>query len=219
MKTVTAYARDIWEVQKNLTDRGFKIAAELLGDMPRAQAEAIIGAAFTLQHHRDTWRGGSQETSLWQKIRVIELGMTVEELARAVGEFHAKDVAAQEKAWRQKCEEWAKAQMQPHEYDVYKLSSGGWDIEQRFARQCPRPRPQVIKKDDVAWVENQRPHRENFNPVLIEIFERYFQSVTGYALRWEQLHSRLESRDPRAKLTPESQKKKNQPKNERSRAA
>jgi hypothetical protein len=209
MKAISAYARDVWEARKYLIDHGFKIASDLLGDMSKPQAEAIGGAFFSIYEHRINWRGDKGEMSLWQKIRAIELNMTIEEFTQAVAQFHGKDRCEQDKAWYQKLDEWVKSQLKPEHYELYRHGSGGWDFEARFQRQCPRPRPQTIKADNIAWIENQRPHREGYNPVLIEIFERYFEQATGYRLTWEQLHSKLENRDPRAKLTPEAEKKRN----------
>lgn len=203
METLCAYSQDLHEVKVNLLDRGFRKTAEILDNLPKAHAEALVGAAFSIQRYRDTTRGIKKSMTLWQKIRA-EMNMDLAEFVKAVNEFHSRDVSAQSKAWSEKTDAFARETLRPDHYAQWKQGSSFIAaIDKKF----PKPSLRQITVEGVRLIESDRPYREARRPESIETYERFFEHVTGFKLSWEELLSELTSRDPRAKKVPESEKK------------
>lgn len=204
MAAISAYARDVWQVKSELLRRGFKQAVDYLNSMPQAQAEAVIGAAMTLQYDRMVSRG-KRDMSLCEKIRV-EQGWDYAELAKAIQEFHDKDLNEQQKEMRQQKDQWAKDHLTPDDYDLWKRGCCPIDeIEQRFRT----PERLTFTENNMLWLERDRPHRHERNPQEIAVIERFFASLTGFAIGFEELMSDVGIRDPRARRVPEIEKKRN----------
>lgn len=207
METLTAYSRDLLEVKAFLLDHGFKKAVEVLDTQQQAIAEQIIGAAFSVQRSRDVTRGAKRELILFRKIRT-EMNLSAEEFAREVAKFHSQDLSAQTKAWRERQNAFAKAQMRPSDFRLWQQGSMNCDLMTNFEKENPQPAHQKINLELIMSIERDRPHRETRKPALVEVFERFFEAKTGFCLSWEQLLAEVGPRDPRAAQAAYLEKKK-----------
>ncbi|AFM27816.1 hypothetical protein [Desulfomonile tiedjei] len=204
--SIQAYSTDIYEVRYHLLDRGFRQCVELMDAMPAPQLQALIGAAFTVQHSRDINRGRNYRgICLLQKIRQ-EQGWSVEDFRSALSQFAKTDLSEQRKAWRESQDSFAKAVLSPNDYKIWKQSVSSFAVMQKWLKANPEPLHVPITLELVMSIEANRPRREKYKGYVVELYERFFARLTNYDLTWEALLAPLGSRDPRAHLTPISEK-------------
>jgi hypothetical protein len=206
LKSIQCYARDRWEVQSLLLDKGFREAATIMDTLPAPQIEAILGAAMSVQSQREHNKGrGYKPLCLLQRIRQ-EKGWSLEDFRSALSQFAKTDLSRQRTEWRSAQDNHAKAVLSPNDYKIWSQSVSSFGVMNQWLRHNPEPSHIAITLELVKSIETNRPAREKHKGYVVKLYERFFAHLTGFDLSWEALLSPLGSRDPRSHLTPISEK-------------
>lgn len=206
LKSIQCYARDRWEVQSMLLDKGFREAATIMDTLPAAQIEAILGAAMTVQSQREHNKGrGYKPLCLLQRIRQ-EKGWSLEDFRSQLASFAKTDLSNQRREWRESQDSFAKTALSENDYRIWSQSVSNFAVMSKWLKTNPEPDFIEITLEFVKGLECDRWRRETRKPGLVRLVERFFANLEDRDLSWEALLAPLGSRDPRTHLTPISEK-------------
>jgi hypothetical protein len=206
LKSIQCYARDRWEVQSLLLDKGFREAATIMDTLPAPQIEAILGAAMSVQSQREHNKGrGYKPLCLLQRIRQ-EKGWSLEDFRSALSQFAKTDLSNQRREWRESQDSFAKMALSANDFKIWSQSVSSFAVMSKWLKEHPEPDFIAITLELVKSIETNRPAREKHKGYIVKLYERFFAHLTNYDLSWEALLSPLGSRDPRTHLTPISEK-------------